>query len=32
MQQLRNAGTLTDITKLNGLMNVVHKDVVLSKG
>ncbi|MBA0047799.1 LCP family protein [Mycobacteroides sp. LB1] len=32
MQQLRSAGTLTDITKLNGLMNVVHNDVVLSKG
>lgn len=32
MQQLRSAGTLTDMTKLNGLMNVVHKDVVLSSG
>lgn len=32
MQQLRSAGTLTDIGKLNGLMRVVHKDVVLSKG
>lgn len=32
LKQLNSAGTFTDMGKLNALMDVVHRDVVLSEG
>ncbi|MCV7191352.1 LCP family protein [Mycolicibacterium brumae] len=32
LRRLNDAGTFTDMSKLDGLMDVVHKDVVLSHG
>jgi LCP family protein required for cell wall assembly len=32
IRQLQDSGTFTDVTKLNGLMDIARKDIVLSSG